>query len=549
MITKVVWVVSLICACDGFVRHILKPTNRVAVFSSSSSVFKEDAEVGRFISKLDVTSFGRRTAAESLELTALREADVCPAETFYEATLPRTKKRIAAAATNKSMDERIAIDVNFFNMMNLGFARRLTSEANLGNVESTGSRSGGDKRFEPLQNAAQYTSRRLELGKSKDDQLRDLKKQRLAQRSGAMKMIPQGLHKYIDYINSLKITPKTSEITKNMLFGSFFAFVTWVQQGRQSFMFMVVGHLIILSSLLSRNMPRQQITPGMDRNKRVASWSKNAFKTAAAITILFSMAAASIAGVLVAVLPVAHLIRLKLVMMSCLISTSYFASYFEVYEEKSKNGWRWKKALEGNTLSAEDQAKLADQVFGESRDLNDKYKNNYDPEIDDYPPLPKYLDELENSEPLTQGGSGELDEDDAKKHFDAWSLVRKEARRPPVEDAPPETPWIGGKAGMYVKNVPSWLNSAYQKNVLGANAWRGKPLKFIKDNTEFEPVPGPFGFRDKRPQWIQLFGTGVWEEKTTASRRAARAFGSYRKSMWKIDREVLIKPCDGVELD
>ena len=545
MIAGVIWVVLGICACDGFVGHLGKPLKRV-LSSSSSSVFKEDAEVGRFLSKLDVTSLGLRTAAESAELAALREADVCPADTFYEATLPRTNKRIAAAASIKSMDERIAIDVNFFNMMNLGFARRLATETNLGS--NVGSPSGV-RRFEPLQNAAQYTSRRLELGKSKDEQLRDLKKQRLAQRSGVMKMIPQGLHKYIDYLNSLKVTPKKSEITKNMLFGAFFAFVTWVQQGRQSFMFMVVGHLIILSSLLSRNMPRQQVTPGMDRNKRVASWSRNAFKTAAAITILFSMAAASIAGVLVAVIPMTQLIRLKLVMMSCLISTSYFASYFEVYEEKSKNGWRWKKAIEGNTLSAEDQAKLSEQVFGESRDLNDKYKNSYDPEIDDYPPLPKYLDELENSEPLTQGGSGELDEDDAKKHFDAWSIVRKEARRPPVEDAPPETPWIGGKAGMYVKNVPSWLNSAYQKNVLGANAWRDKPLKFIKDTTEFEPVPGPFGFRDKRPQWIQLFGTGVWEEKTTASRRAARAFGSYRKSMWKIDREVLIKPCDGVELD
>ena len=101
---------------------------------------------------------------------------------------------------------------------------------------------------------------------------------------------------------------------------------------------------------------------------------------------------------------------------------------------------------------------------------------------------------------------------------------------------------------MYVKNIPNWLNSAYQKNVLQANAWRSKPFVFIKDTTEFEPVPGPFGFRDKRPQWLQIFGTGVWEEKITASRRAARAFGSYRKTMWKLDKQVVLRPCDGVEL-
>lgn len=40
---------------------------------------------------------------------------------------------------------------------------------------------------------------------------------------------------------------------------------------------------------------------------------------------------------------------------------------------------------------------------------------------------------------------------------------------------------------------------------------------------------------------------GIWEEKITASRKAARAFGSYRKTMWKIDKEVQLQPCDGAD--
>jgi hypothetical protein len=77
-------------------------------------------------------------------------------------------------------------------------------------------------------------------------------------------------------------------------------------------------------------------------------------------------------------------------------------------------------------------------------------------------------------------------------------------------DVQPEVPWVGGRKGMYVQNIPGWLNTAYQKNVLKANKWRGKPTKFVKDTTEFEPVVGPLGFRDKQPSWLDLFGTGTY---------------------------------------
>ena len=107
--------------------------------------------------------------------------------------------------------------------------------------------------------------------------------------------------------------------------------------------------------------------------------------------------------------------------------------------------------------------------------------------MDDYPAVPKYVDELKAVE---AGGSGELDEGESLVHFEKWRQWRRESRRPPVEDAPPETPWVGSKEGMYVTKVPTWLSTAYKANVLKANNWRDKPARFVKDNTEFELITG-----------------------------------------------------------
>ena len=43
---------------------------------------------------------------------------------------------------------------------------------------------------------------------------------------------------------------------------------------------------------------------------------------------------------------------------------------------------------------------------------------------------------------------------------------------------------------------------------------------------------------DKRVEWLEMFGSGIWEEKISVSRKAARAFGSYRKCMWRRDPKV-----------
>ena len=88
----------------------------------------------------------------------------------------------------KYVPTRIKVDENFYDLMNTGFDRRFSTE-----------KSGASA----LVAAAKLTSFQLELGKSKSEQLADLNKQKLQERTGVMKVVPQGLHKFVDYVNSM----------------------------------------------------------------------------------------------------------------------------------------------------------------------------------------------------------------------------------------------------------------------------------------------------------------------------------------------------------
>lgn len=427
--------------------------------------------------------------------------------------------------------------------MDIGCKRRYMSDIEAKNLLAGREQIQTQNAWHLAQTSASFTSDRMELRKSKEEQLKELKRRKIRERSGVMKILPQRFHKYIDYLGSLRKDPLPGEMTRNMVLSAIFSFIVINNaRARMAFIYSLVGNLAIMSILLTRNMPKLDVPLGMDRN-RVVNWSQASFRTALGVTALFSIPAAFIVGLLLKSTPLPYMIKVRAALSMSIVSSAFFTSYYEVFEEKSKAGWRWKKAMEGS-LSEDMQDRLKNQIFGDDGVMEDLYDYDYDPQIDDYPPLPKYVDELE---PPSQGGSGEIDEDESKVHFEDWHKGRKDARRAPVEEVEPETPWVGGKAGMYVKKVPTWLNTAYQRNVLGANKWRGKPCRFEKDTSEFEPISGCIGFRDKRPEWLDIFGTGIWEEKITASRKAARAFGTYRKTMWKIDKNVELQKCDGAD--
>jgi hypothetical protein len=271
----------------------------------------------------------------------------------------------------------------------------------------------------------------------------------------------------------------------------------------------------------------------------LVSWSGDAFKTAVSLVFGTTIISALVTAAATSLFPIAPGMKLRATMIAALSSSSFFTAFYEVFESKDKGGMRWRKSMEGNQES-DAQKELAINEDGLLE--GGKYQFSYDPSIEDFPPQKKYVDEGPGI-----GGVAGLDEAESQEHFVKWGIKRKEARRPEIIDAAPETPWVGSKKGMYVTKVPVWLSAAYTANVLKANNWRDMDKRFIKQAVEFERFEGDPSFRDKFPEWLKVFGNDVWEEKTSQSRKLARSFGTYRKTMWVIDKKVKLLPCDGAD--
>jgi hypothetical protein len=395
-----------------------------------------------------------------------------------------------------------------------------------------------------LKASALRTAAAFDVGRSKQQQLQAMQDTRNSRRPGLYKFVPEVLHKYLDYLATLKKYPSLRERNRAYFLGIFFSFVVCLNaSARSSTMYYVIGNLALMSALLSRGQPSMEQKPGQPR-RQPASWSKQSFKSALAIQLLASVPASLAVLLVTALVPALRnsatlaSMRLKAAMTAGLASAAILTPQYEVFETKAKAGSRWRKAMAD--IQAVHEQELSDQIDQHRKE--ETYDFVYDPHVDDYPPAPKYIGETESTMP---GGAQELDEDEQQQDFVQWKEERKNSRKAPVEHVEPEEPWVGSKRGMYIDKVPEWLGDAYERNVLNANQWRGKPSVFIKDFSEFSvEVAGPVGFRDKKPEWMGAFGTGVWEEKTQQSRKAARAFGTYRKTMHKLDPEVVLQKCD-----
>lgn len=243
-------------------------------------------------------------------------------------------------------------------------------------------------------NAARVVASQFELGQSKAEQLKVLTQRKLEQRSGTLlRYLPVSTHKYFDYLKSLRKNPTKGDLIRNLIVGGALTGVILVQQGRMTPMYTLIGNCMMMSILLTRNMPKLDVPMGMNRNM-VVNWSDNAFKTAVAVTALFSFLGAAVAKLLTFVLPISDALKGRLPLAASIASSAFFTLFFEVFEEKSKNGWRWKQAME-NALPEDERKRLEDQVFGKATKITENFSFEYDPEIDDYPPKPKYLDEAE----------------------------------------------------------------------------------------------------------------------------------------------------------
>jgi len=280
--------------------------------------------------------------------------------------------------------------------MEMGFDRRLAGES-----VSSGL-------FQPhvsgLKGAGNMVSGFFELNKSKKEQLEALKQTRLENKKQLFRFIPEFLHKYVDYFNSLKIVPKKNEQTRSLAFSAFFSFVVWANQGaRSSFMYFVVGNLITMSMLLQRGMPQMKLIPG--QRQQAGTWSSMAFTTAVALSLLFIVPSSLVTFVVSGIIPGLDVsARAKAAMIFGLFGNAYLSSFFEVFEDKSKNGYRWNKAVKGY-LEPNLEAKLNKKVFGKQQSLDSYHLIPYDPDVDENPYQPKYLDEMPGAAPLSGMGT------------------------------------------------------------------------------------------------------------------------------------------------
>lgn len=464
------------------------------------------------------------------EQKLLQYADISKSESFYDRSYPQLQNLRAEGMKGTSSEKLIELEENYGSLMNVGYQRRYyLSKQSLSR----------ENEVPLLERATSTTKSYFELGKSKQQQLDELKEKKLSERSGIMKITPIVLHKYIDYLSSLYVKPKKGTVVKNMIMGAFFsAVVSANAKSRMGIAYYIVGQLCVISLLLARGMPEKPAPIGGAR-RQLATWSSTAFKTALAVTAGFSGLSAIATLLITSCIPVklVAFLKYKATMVVSLLTSAYFTSFYEVFEEKSKNGSRWAKAME-NALPKDEQEKLRQQVYQKRTNVV-QYDYNYDPEIDDYPAKPKYIDEGENL-------SGPHDEDKESEVFAKWLKERTEARKPPVEVAPDDAPWVGSKTGMYPKSIKTWIQNAYKKNVINRSKWSSQPQVYKKDYSEFNPTySGPMGFRDKRIDWLgNLFKEPILEDKIGVSRAAARAFGTYRKSMHKIDEKVELRACD-----
>ena len=327
------------------------------------------------------------------------QADVSPADNFYEA-MNRMKKNKMSMIDNKEFQKAADLESGFDNLMNYGFMQRFND------IISDDS----PKKASLLRTSAEKIAANFDLNKSLEEQAKDLKELRKKQRTGLMKLLPESLYKYVDFLQSLRKKPKSKELFKNIGIGSFFSFVVWVNSNpRSANMYWVIGNLALMSSLLTRNMPEVKAMPGVDK-KRVVSWSKSAFKSAVGVCLFWGLSTFLSTFLVLLGLPLNPGAKLKTTAIVSLLSTSYLSAFYEVFEKKDEDGWRWKRAMDGMTSSDE----IAKAESKDLTKLSDKYDYKYDPDIDDYPPLPKYIDEVEKVEVELSGGSGEMDEEEVR---------------------------------------------------------------------------------------------------------------------------------------
>lgn len=197
-------VVALSTSARAFVSNVRivnrrSSLNMVATSKNTARAKAEEQKLDAFIMASEIEDNNRlikllmnddvpEDSDDSLDdqLRTLQTGDIATSDNYWEGTVSRTKRNRLAAAQSKDVKKRIAVDENFYDLMNAGFDR--VNEASISDE--------GD-----ITDAVTSVELNLELTKSRSEQLVDMTKDRLERRKGLMRLVPPGLLKFVNYIN------------------------------------------------------------------------------------------------------------------------------------------------------------------------------------------------------------------------------------------------------------------------------------------------------------------------------------------------------------
>jgi len=387
----------------------------------------------------------------------------------------------------------------------------------------------------------------LHVAKTPQQLIEEYQQKRAEKRSGWAKHLPPKLLAVYDFLVSLKINPSKTELIKSMAAGVLGSAATFATKGMRYLGAIGVILSIFITFLSFRNAPSLSPQQQMRREPPL-NISTFAMATASLICLSIFSLSFAISGIGFYLLPIKNvtvLDKLNLAVIVSIMITAFLSTFFEVYESKSKSGNRWKAAIAG--YSEQDiQEFLTKQAQYQRCDipLEQEYQFEYDAENEE---RNKKIEEYENpkGKKVIAKTQAELEAD---KYLVAWQKDMEDRNKPWKEEITAEDlPWLGVKEGFFdnaakLERFDPDYEEAYLEEVYDKVLWReDDPV------SNYKPIIGPWGYREKNPNWFKK--AFLESDSDELLGELKREYGVYRKAMFVLDSDVVLKKCDGVKGD
>jgi len=232
-----------------------------------------------------------------------------------------------------------------------------------------------------------------------------------------------------------------------------------------------------------------------------------------------------------------------------LIPAAIGVSYFEVFEDAKDPGSRWKKAQSLSSKVDLDSALL--ELSIEDAEKTEPYDFEYEPDFDDFPGTSqRYQHDMdliyypEKKDGITR----ELYNPEDEKHYKDWKIAMKDMQIPPLMPKDVNDAFVGAEGTFFAKTASKSVKRSYLRGSRQGSKWKNIEQVY-KSELEKTPITGPPGFRDATPNWIKDVLEKSVRSDGSRSPERKREFGTYRRSMWKIDKDIEPLKADGVQDD